>query len=107
MVKLLVLPYFFVYLRQKILNKNNMKKILFVFCLAISFIFISCENINVPRGDYMIVRQISYPLKDNTVEYFINGYTESGGFIEQIIIRDEANKYQINDTLILVKKYSY
>ena len=84
-----------------------MKKILFVFCLIISFIFTSCGNINVTRGDYMIVRQISYPRKDNTVEYFINGYTESGEYVDQIIIRDEANKYQINDTLILVKKCAY
>ena len=84
-----------------------MKKILFVFCLAISFIFTSCENINVTRGDYMIVRQIRYPYNDNTVEYIVNGYTESGEYIEQIIIRDNANKYQINDTLILVKKCAY
>ena len=84
-----------------------MKKILFVFCLVISFIFISCENINVTRGDYMIVRQIRYPYKDNTVEYIINGYSESGSYVEQIIIRDKANKFQINDTLILVKKCAY
>jgi hypothetical protein len=55
----------------------------------------------------MIVRQIRYPYNDNTVEYIVNGYTESGEFIDQIIIRDEANKYQINDTLILVKKCAY
>ena len=84
-----------------------MKKILFVFCLAISFIFTSCETMNVTRGDYMIVRQISYPRNDNTVEYFVNGYTKSGEYVDQIIIRDEANKYQINDTLILVKKCAY
>ena len=84
-----------------------MKKILFVICLTISFIFTSCETMNVTSGDYMIVRQIRYPRNDNTVEYIINGYTESGSYIEQIIIRDEANKYQINDTLILVKKCAY
>ena len=55
----------------------------------------------------MIVRQIRYPRNDNTVEYIVNGHTESGSYIEQIIIRDEANKYQINDTLILVKKCAY
>ena len=84
-----------------------MKKILFVICLAISFIFTSCEDINITRGDYMIVRQIRYPQKDNTVEYIVNGYTESGNYIEQLIFRDKANKYQINDTLILVKKCAY
>ena len=84
-----------------------MKKILFIFCLVISFIFTSCETMNVKRGDYMIVRQIRCPYKDNTVEYIVNGYTESGEYIDQIIIRDEANKYQINDTLILVKKCAY
>jgi hypothetical protein len=84
-----------------------MKKILFLFCLVISFIFTSCENMNVTRGDYMIVRQIRYPRNDNTVEYIVNGYTESGEYIDQIIIRDKANKYQINDTLILVKKCAY
>ena len=78
-----------------------MKKILFLFCLVISFIFTSCGNMNVTRGDYMIVRQIRYPRNDNTVEYIVNGY------IDQIIIRDKANKYQINDTLILVKKCAY
>jgi hypothetical protein len=55
----------------------------------------------------MIVRLIRYPYNDNTVEYVINGYTESGEYIDQIIIRDNANKYQINDTLILVKKCAY
>lgn len=84
-----------------------MKKILFIFCLVISFIFTSCENINVTRGDYMIVTQIRYPRNDNTVEYIINGYTESNEYLKQIIIRDKANKYQINDTLILVKKCAY
>ena len=84
-----------------------MKKILFVFCLVISFIFASCEDMNVKEGDYMIVRQIKFPRNDNTVEYTINGYTKSGEFIGQIIIRDNANKYQINDTLILVKKCAY
>ena len=84
-----------------------MKKILFVFCLVISFIFTSCGNLNLTRGDYMIVRLIRYPYNDNTVEYVINGYTESGEYIDQIIIRDKANKYQINDTLILVKKCAY
>lgn len=84
-----------------------MKKILFVFCLVISFIFTSCGNINFTRGDYMIVRLIRYPYNDNTVEYVINGYTDSGEYIDQIIIRDNANKYQINDTLILVKKCAY
>jgi hypothetical protein len=84
-----------------------MKKILFVFSLVISFIFTSCENVNVTRGDYMIVRQIRYPRNDNTVEYIVNGYTKSGEYIEQVIIRDKANKYQINDTLILVKKCAY
>ena len=84
-----------------------MKKILFVICLVISFIFTSCEAMNVKSGGYMIVRQIRYPRKDNTVEYIINGYYESGKYIDQIIIRDEANKYQINDTLILVKKCAY
>ena len=84
-----------------------MKKILFIFSLVISFIFTSCETMNVTSGDYMIVRQIRYPRNDNTVEYIINEYTESGSYIEQIIIRDEANKYQINDTLILVKKCAY
>ena len=84
-----------------------MKKILFVFCLVISFIFTSCGNINVTKGDYMIVCQIRYPRNDNTVEYIINGYTESGSYIDQIIIRDKANKYQINDTLILIKKCAY
>ena len=84
-----------------------MKKILFVFCLVISFIFTSCENITVTRGDYMIVRQIRYPRNDNTVEYIVKGYTKSGEYIEQVIIRDKANKYQINDTLILVKKCTY
>jgi hypothetical protein len=62
---------------------------------------------NVTRGDYMIVRQIRYPQNDNTVEYTVNGYTKSGKYIEQVIIRDKANKYQINDTLILVKKCAY
>lgn len=84
-----------------------MKKILFVFCLVISFIFTSCETMNVTEGDYMIVREIKYPQKDNTVEYIVNGYNDSGEYIDQIIIRDEANKYQINDTLILVKKCAY
>lgn len=84
-----------------------MKKILFVICLVISFIFTSCGNINFTRGDYMIVRLIRYPYNDNTVEYVINGYTDSGEYIDQIIIRDNANKYQINDTLILVKKCAY
>ena len=84
-----------------------MKKILFVICLVISFIFTSCESMNVSEGDYMIVRQIRYPRNDNTVEYIINGYTKSGSYIEQIIIRDKANKFQINDTLILVKKCAY
>lgn len=84
-----------------------MKKILFLFCLVISIIFTSCEDMNVMRGDYMIVRQIRYPRNDNTVEYIVNGYTESGEYIDQIIIRDKANKYQINDTLILVKKCAY
>ena len=84
-----------------------MKKILFVFCLVISFIFTSCENITVTRGDYMIVRQIRYPRNDNTVEYIVNGYTKSGNYIDQVILRDKANKYQINDTLILVKKCAY
>ena len=84
-----------------------MKKILFVFCLVIGFIFTSCENMNVTRGDYMIVRQIRYPRNDNTVEYIINGYTDSGEYIDQIIIRDNANKYYINDTIILVKKCAY
>ncbi len=84
-----------------------MKKILFVFCLVISFIFTSCGNLNFTRGDYMIVRLIRYPYNDNTVEYVVNGYTESGEYIDQIIIRDKANKYQINDTLILVKKCAY
>ena len=84
-----------------------MKKILFVICLVISFIFTSCESMNVTEGDYMIVRQIRYPRNDNTVEYIVNGYTESDDYVEQIIIRDEANKYQINDTLILVKKCAY
>lgn len=84
-----------------------MKKILFVFCLVISFIFTSCKGINITEGDYMIVRQIRYPHDDNTVEYVVSGYAESGGYIDQIIIRDEANKYQINDTLILVKKCAY
>lgn len=84
-----------------------MKKILFVFCLVISFIFTSCESMNVTEGDYMIVRQIRYPRNDNTVEYVVSGYTESGSYIKQIIIRDTANKYQINDTLILVKKCAY
>lgn len=84
-----------------------MKKILFVFCLVISFIFTSCETMNVTSGDYMIVRQIRYPRNDNTVEYVINGYNNSGEYIDQIIIRDNANKYQINDTLILVKKCAY
>ena len=59
-----------------------MKKILFVFCLVISFIFTSCKDINVTRGDYMIVRLIRYPYNDNTVEYVVNGYTESGEYIE-------------------------
>ena len=84
-----------------------MKKILFIICLVISFIFISCESMNVTEGDYMIVRQIRYPRNDNTVEYVVSGYTESGSYIGQIIIRDNANKYQINDTLILVKKCAY
>ena len=84
-----------------------MKKILFVFCLVISFIFASCKDMNVKEGDYMIVRQINFSRNDNTVEYTINGYTKSDGFIGQIIIRDNANKYQINDTLILVKKCAY
>ena len=84
-----------------------MKKILFVICLAIGFIFTSCEGMNVTRGDYMIVCQIRYPRNDNTVEYIVNGYNDSCGYIDQIIIRDEANKYQINDTLILVKKCAY
>ena len=84
-----------------------MKKILFVICLVISFIFTSCESMNVTEGDYMIVRQIRYPRNDNTVEYIVNGYTKSGEYIEQVIIRDKANKYQINDTLILVKKCAY
>ena len=84
-----------------------MKKILFVFSLVISFIFTSCGNINFTKGDYMIVRQIRYPYNDNTVEYIVNGYTESGRYIEQIVFRDKANKYQINDTLILVKRCAY
>ena len=84
-----------------------MKKILFVFCFVISFIFTSCGNINFTKGDYMIVRQIRYPYNDNTVEYIVNGYTESGRYIEQIVFRDKANKYQINDTLILVKRCAY
>lgn len=84
-----------------------MKKILFVICLVISFIFTSCDTINVKDGGYLIVKQIRYPRNDNTVEYIINGYNSSDDFIEQIIIRDEANKYQINDTLILVKKCAY
>ena len=84
-----------------------MKKILFVFCLVISFIFTSCNSLNIKDGDYLIVRQIRYPMNDNTVEYILNGYDTSDDFIEQIIIRDEANKYQINDTLILVKKCAY
>lgn len=84
-----------------------MKKILFVICLVISLIFTSCTNMNVKDGSYLIVRQIRYPMNDNTVEYIINGYDTSDDFIEQIIIRDEANKYQINDTLILVKKCAY
>lgn len=84
-----------------------MKKILFVFCLVISFIFTSCESMNVMRGDYMIIVQIRYPRNDNTVEYIVNSYKKSGGYIDQIIIRDEANKYQINDTLILIKKCAY
>lgn len=84
-----------------------MKKILFLFCLIISFIFTSCENMNVTEGDYMIVRLIRYPRNDNTVEYVINGYTKSGNYMKQIIIRDKANIYQINDTLILVKKCAY
>ena len=84
-----------------------MKKILFVICLAISFIFTSCDTINVKNGSYLIVRQIRYPMNDNTVEYIINGYDSSDDFIKQIIIRDEVNKYQINDTLILVKKCAY
>lgn len=84
-----------------------MKKILFVICLVISLIFTSCTNMNVKDGSYLIVRQIRYPMNDNTVEYIINGYDTSDDFIKQIIIRDEANKYQINDTLILVKKCAY
>ena len=84
-----------------------MKKILLIFCLVISFILTSCETMNVASGDYMIVRQIRYPYKDSTVEYIINGYNDSGEYIDQIIIRDKANKYQINDTLILVKKCAY
>ncbi len=84
-----------------------MKKILFLFCLVISFIFTSCETMNVTSGDYMIVVQIRYPRNDNTVEYIVNGYNDSCGYIDQIIIRDKANKYQINDTLILVKKCAY
>ena len=84
-----------------------MKKILFVICLVITFIFTSCDTINVKDGSYLIVRQIRYPSNDNTVEYIINGYDTSDNFIKQVIIRDEANKYQINDTLILVKKCAY
>lgn len=84
-----------------------MKKILFVICLVISFIFTSCDTVNVKDGSYLIVRQIRYPNNDNTVEYIINGYDTSDGFITQIIIRDEVNKYQMNDTLILVKKCVY
>ena len=84
-----------------------MKKILFVICLAISFIFTSCDVINTKDGGYLIVKQIRYPMNDNTVEYIINGYDTSDDFLKQIIIRDEANKYQINDTLILVKKCAY
>ena len=84
-----------------------MKKILFLFCLVISFIFTSCDTINVKKGAYLIVREITYPYDDNTVQYTINAYNNSDGFIERIIIRDEANKYQINDTLILVKKCAY
>jgi hypothetical protein len=84
-----------------------MKKILFIFCLVISFIFTSCECMNVTKGDYMTVTQIRYPRNDNTVEYVINAYDTSNHFVDQIIIRDEANKYQINDTLILVKKCAY
>ena len=84
-----------------------MKKFLFLICLVISFVFTSCESMNVMRGDYMIVQQIRYPRNDNTVEYIVNSYKNSGGYIDQIIIRDKANKYQINDTLILVKKCAY
>lgn len=51
-----------------------MKKILFVICLAISFIFTSCDVINTKDGGYLIVKQIRYPSNDNTVEYIINGY---------------------------------
>lgn len=84
-----------------------MKKILFVICLAINFIFTSCVVINTKDGGYLIVKQIRYARKDNTVEYIINGYDTSDDFLKQIIIRDEVNKYQINDTLILVKKCAY
>ena len=84
-----------------------MKKILFVICLVISFIVTSCDTIIVKDGSYLIVRQIRYPMNDNTVEYIISGYDASDDFIKQIIIRDEVNKYQINDTLILVKKCAY
>lgn len=84
-----------------------MKKILFVICLIFSFIFTSCTTLNVKDGSYLIVREITYPYKDNTVNYTINGYNSSDNFIKKINIRDEANKYQINDTLILVKKCAY
>lgn len=84
-----------------------MKKILFVICLVISFIFTSCEPMNFANGDYLLVRQIRYPRNDNTVEYVVSAYNVSGGYIDQMIIRDEANKYQINDTLILVKRCAY
>lgn len=84
-----------------------MKKIFIVICLVITFIFTSCDTINVKDGSYLIVRQIRYPSNDNTVKYIINGYDTSDDFIKQVIIRDEANKYQINDTLILVKKCAY
>lgn len=84
-----------------------MKKILFVICLVISLIFTSCTTINVKDGSYLIVREIKYPHNDNTVKYKINVYDSSNNFIDHIIIRDEANKYQINDTLILEKKCAY
>ena len=80
---------------------------MFVFCLVISFIFTSCDTINIKNGSYLIVREITYPHDDNTVKYTINAYNNSDGFIERIYIRDKANKYKINDTLILVKKCAY
>jgi len=84
-----------------------MKKILFVICLVISFIFTSCEGMNIAEGDYMIVREIMYPQKDNTVRYTISKHGEAGEYFGKIVFRDEIYKYQINDTLILVKKCAY